>query len=582
MDGIRVAPTSSPGTGGNRVETENNYWLRKAAGRINRRGFIGGAVALGTGAAGLGIVGCGGGNGSGKLAVDATSTPAPTPAATQAARPGGTFLSGATGSISGVDPHNSVYNGAGIVPVVYNYLLREQAVMDAAVAKGVTYDLAASHKREADGITYTFNLRNNVKIQPNKYGIAERPLDSDDVKASFDRMADKKSAAGAFGFFNRWVDKYDAPDKQTVRLVMKKPYAWTEAVLGNNLYGAIVPKEWLADPNLKKDAVGASGFMVKQLTEGQVAQVDKNPNYYRTGRPYVDSWAMKQFADYTTWRTAFQAGQLDIYTPVNHDESNELKNADKTLVQYSDPSLDFDSFWMNVTQKPWDDPRARRAVNMAMNRKEYVDIIGHGVGEPIGPLTYAFKQALSPADLAKAQPFDVTGAKALFQQAGVTAFKFQHPTSSNVVDYVNIFVRQLQAAGVTATPEPQDAGTWVAGYFQGKLSASLSLNQQYMYPDHAMQWYHTGGIFGNNTYNTGQSDPELDDAIDKAAAIFDDAGQVKAYQDLQKLVLSKDPAMIHIFGQRTERLVKPYVKNYVAGLGSLWYTTLPDLWLDKA
>ncbi|HEY5477534.1 MAG TPA: hypothetical protein VIK11_12565, partial [Tepidiformaceae bacterium] len=46
----------------------------------------------------------------------------------------------------------------------------------------------------------------------------------------------------------------DAPDKQTVRLVMKKPYAYTEAIVGSSSRGAIVPQEWLASANLKKDA----------------------------------------------------------------------------------------------------------------------------------------------------------------------------------------------------------------------------------------------------------------------------------------------------------------------------------------
>lgn len=561
---------------------ETGYWERVTTQRLGRRRFVGGAAMAGVGAASLGLVGCGDDDDGGGVSAGATSTPAPTAVATPAPKKGGTYTTGATGPFAGVDPHNSVYGGAEIVPIVYNYLLRRQVAPAAADAKGVVYDLAESHKREADNLTYTFKLRGDVKIGPNKYNVSERVLDSEDVKASFDRMADKAKAASAWGFFNRWVDKYDFPDAKTVRLVTKKPYAWVEAVLGNNLMGAIVPKEWLADANLKKDAVGAGPFMLKQLTEGQQAALDKNPNYYRAGIPYVDSMVRKRFADQATARTAFQANQTDTYVAQNRDESNELKNADKSLQQFSDPGLGFNSFWMKITEKPWDDPRVRRAVNMAMNRKEFIDIIGHGVGEPIGPLTYAFKEALSKEELAKLQPFDVAGAKKLFQEAGVTEFKFQHPTSSNVVDYVNIFVRNMQAAGVAAKPEPLDAGTWVAQYFQSKLTASLSLNQTYQYPDHAMQWHHTGGIFGNNTYNTGFSDPALDEAIDKAAGIFDDAERTKAYQELQRSILAKDPAMLHIYGQRAEVLVRGYVKNYPAGLSSLGYWYDPEVWIDKA
>ncbi len=563
----------------------SEYWDSFWAKRRNRRSFLGGATAAGAGVAGFALVGCGGdddkgGGGGGKVAADATATPTPQQP-TQQAKNGGVYNTGATGPFAGVDPHNSVYNGAAIVPNVYNYLIRRQVAPEAAEKKGIVYDLAESHKMEADNVTYTFKLRTNVKIAPNKHGVPERPLDSDDVKASFDRMADPKSGANAFRFFNNWVDKYDAPDKQTFRVITKKPYAWTEASIGSNLFGTIVPKEWLASPDLKKDAVGAGPFMLKSIAEGQSSQVDRNPNYFRTGLPHLDSWVLKLFADQTTYRTAFQSGQIDVYAPTNHDESNELKNADKTIIQYSDPSLNFNSFWMNVTQKPWDDPRVRRAVNLATNRKEYIDIIGHGVGEPIGPMTYAFKEALSKDDLAKAQPFDVAQAKQLFQQAGVTSFKFSHPTSSNMVDYVNIFVRQMQAAGVTATPEPLDAGTWLAGYYASKLSASFSLNQQYMDPDFALQWYHKGGITGNDHYSTGWTDPDVDAAIDKAATILDATERTNAYHDVQKLILSKDPAFFPTFGQRVEAVVKPYVKNYPAGLGSFGYP-FNDIWLDKA
>lgn len=548
---------------------------------------MGGAAVTGLGAAALGLVGCGGGDDDddddgGSSAAAATSTTAPTIAA-EKVKTGGTYVTAFTGPFAGTDPHNSVYGGAGIIPVVYNYLLRQQATPDAAGAKGIIYDLAESHTLEADKLTYVFKLRSDVKIAPNSDNVPERVLDSNDVKVSFDRIANKAIGSNGFAFFNTWVDKYDAPDKTTFRLVTKKPYSWSTNVVGNNLMGAIVPAEWLVSADIKKRPVGAGPFMLKSLTEGQQAEMVKNPNYYRSGRPYVDGYTIKAYADQTTFRTAYQAGQTDIYTAQNRNEVNELKNADKTAIGYSDPGVGFNSFWMNTKEKPWDDPRVRKAVNLAMNRKEFIDIIGLGVGEPIGPLTYAFsKEALPKADLEKLQPFDVAQAKSLFQQASVTEFKFQHPTSSNVADYVNIFVRQMQAAGVTAKPEPLDAGTWVAQYFQSKLTASLSLNQAYQTPDAALQWYHTGGITGNGAYDNGWVYKDVDEAIDNAAQLFEPEARAKAYQDAQRLILSKDPAMIHIYGRREEVIVKGYVKNYPAGLSSLGTAFINDVWLDKA
>jgi len=561
--------------------TTDNYWLRAASSRLNRRKFVGGAAFAGLGAASMALVGCGGGNNSGsKIAADATSTPAATQAP-QTVKKGGSYVTAFTGPFQGVDPHGSVYGGSGILPMVYNYLFRTEVAPDAAAAKGIQYDLASSYKLESDKITYTFQLRNDVKVAANKNGVPERVIDSSDVKANWDRISDPKVGAIAYSQFHRWVDKYDTPDKQTVRLIMKKPYAYTEAVLGSNLRGSIVPQEWLANANLKKDTVGGGPLTLTQLTENQIAQLDKNPTYYRQDRPYIDSYVIKSFADQTTYRTAFQSKQIDVYGPTNHDENLQLKQADNTLQSFSDPSLGFVSWWMNTRMKPWDDPRVRRAVNLATNRKEYIDIIGHGVGEPIAVLTYAFKEALSADEVAKIQPFDVAQAKQLFAQAGVTQFNFQYPTSANAADYMNIFVRQMQAAGVTATPQPLDAGTWVTQYVQNKLSAHIALNQTYSTPDVAIGWHHTNGIYGNNTYDTGFSDPAVDAAIDTAAGTLDPAARLKAYQDAQRLVQSKDPAVIHFYGVRSEAVVYPYVMNFPAGLGSLGTAFINDVWLNK-
>ena len=568
------------------MNRDDNYWQRKLdSGRVTRRRFVGGAAVAGVGAAGLGIVGCGDDDsgGGGKVSADSTATPAPSAVATLTPKKGGVWNNGATGSIAGVHPFNSNFNGVYPIALAYNYLFVSNLQNP---EEGYHYDLATAHKAQADGVTWTFNLRSDAKIAPNKYGIAERPLDADDVKASFDYIAEKKNGTNAFAPFNDYFDKWDAPDKQTFRLVTKKPYAFTESVIAHNLYCPIVPKEWIAKgaDQMKADIVGAGAFVLKEATEGQVVRLEPNPNYWDKGKPYLNGIVSKQFADLVTYRTAFQAGQTDSYAPPNADEAKELVNAEKTLIRHSGPGLGYNSFWMNMKQKPWDDGRVRRAVNMAINRQEFIDIIGRGIGEPIGPITYAFKaEALPKEELAKLQPFDVAGAKALFQQAGVTEFKFQFPTSSNTPDYVTVFVRQMQAAGVTAKAEPLDAGTWYGQYLGSTLTASLSQNQQYITPDLAMTWYRTNGITGNNRFDTGFSDPEVDAALDKAASTLDAKARATAYQDLQRLVYKKDPAFVNFFGLRGEIVIRPHIMNYPANRATnLLYNMTKNIWNNKA
>jgi peptide/nickel transport system substrate-binding protein len=354
----------------------------------------------------------------------------------------------------------------------------------------------------------------------------------------------------------------------------------------NNLTSAIVPREWLASPDIKKNAVGSGPFTLQSLEEGGQALLAKNPTYWESGRPYLNTYTIRAFADQSTYRTAFSSSQLDVYNAFDLDEAKELEKTRKDVQLQEGPQLGgLKSFWMNVRMEPWNDPRIRKAVRLATNPAEYIGIIGRGQGVQTGPISYALKEYALPEEEAKQlQPYNVAEAKKLLEAAGQPnlTFKFQHPTSSNTNDYVNIFVRQMQAAGITAQPEPQDAGTWVANYFQSKLTASLSLNQEYSTPEFFLKWHTTKGIVGGGLYDTGFSDPEVDAAVKKASGTLDEQERIKAYMDAQKLIISKDPAFWFFFGVKANVLVANTVINYPAGTGdALGYGLRKDVWVNR-
>jgi peptide/nickel transport system substrate-binding protein len=563
---------------------EHNYWRNLTSKRTTRRSLLGGTAAAGVGLASLAAVGC-------SSSSNKTSTPAssqsPSGSASAAASPtqtpkaGGSYTEAFTGPFAGVDPHSSVYGGSGIVPLVYNYLIRDEMAVYPKL--GVIDDLAQSHKLQSDNLTWVFNLRPNVMIAANSQGVPVRALDSSDVLASWNRIKDPNSGSNGYAFASQWIDKMDTPDANTFRMVMKSPYAWTEANVGNNLIGPIVPKEWLSNANLKKEAVGAGAFTLTELVEGDHATMVKNPAYYKSGKPYLDKLIIRSFSDQATERTAFSAGQLDAYGAINQDEAKQLKAANAQLAYYHSKSTGFDSFWMHVKTAPWTDPRVRRAVNYAINRQQYITIIGDGAGEAIGPLSYVFDgYTLSAAQLKQYQPYDPAEAKKLFSAAGVTEFTFSYPAAYNVADYVNIFVKNMEDAGVTAKAQALDAATWLAGYYTSKLTASLTLNQEYQTPDFGLQWFVTGGITGNNHYDTGFSDPEVDAVVKKAATTLDESARKQAYIDAQVLIMKKDPPFVNIFGFYSDELVYPYIHNFPSDRGSFAYAFQEDMWTEKA
>jgi peptide/nickel transport system substrate-binding protein len=445
---------------------------------------------------------------------------------------------------------------------------------------GQVTDLAESVEVTDDGQTWVFKLRSDAKIAPNSHGVPERAMNSEDVLASFDRIANKDNGANGFATFALFIDSYEAPDDTTVQIKTKTPFSWFLEAIGDNLQGAIVPKEWLEKGDeIKSAAVGAGPYMLESLVEGDKAIMKRNPNFYIADQPYIDEVRTLIMPDTATRITAFRDRQIDIYLTDNGEEAASLVKDGITHVEHA--STSYNSFWMRTDAKPYDDERVRRAVNMSMNRDQYISIVGRGQGTAMGPLAPVFENyALSADELAKVQPYDAAEAKKLFEAAGVTEIQFAHPTSSTMPDYVQIMQQQLQQIGVAIKPTPLDAGTWVAGYFAGQLEASFSFNQSYKTPHFALQWYRTGGITGSNNYDTKYYSPAIDTAIDTAAGTFDEEARREAYREAQRLILASDPAFINVYNAASNTLYYSDIHRPLPGPGALDGSLLREWWIE--
>jgi peptide/nickel transport system substrate-binding protein len=558
------------------------YSSRVPAGRrLSRRALVRGGVLTAGGVATAVALACGGEKKQGgTTGAGGAAGAAPTTAPGQEPKAGGEWRGGGTGVIAGVDPHNSVYGGAGIVPIVYSYLVRTSLL---APDRGVLPELATAWEQLPDKVTTVFRLRSDAMIHENTRGVPVRPIDAEDVKASFERVADPRAAANGFSWMNRWVDKLEAVDKTTFRLVTKEPYAWTLHNVGNNLYSAIVPREWLASADLKKWAIGSGPYVLQSAEEGVGWSVVRHPNFYEKPKPYIATRTQKIFGDVATARTAFATGQTDSFGPQNSDEARDILKQRSDAVFYQDPSLGFHSFWMNTRIKPFDDPRVRRAIRRAVNPDEYIAIITRGDGVVIGALTYALKDyALSSDEVKRLLPYNPQEARQLLQAAGQANLVLKPEFATNLsADEVNIFTRQMQVAGVTVEGVPLDPGTWLSNLFNSKPVTSFHPNQEYATPDFALQFHVTGGITGNGKYDTGFSDPQVDADWKRAATILDEKERIKAYQDLQRLIISKDMADFHFYASKSNLLVTNALMNLQRGIGALGYYYYKDLWLNR-
>ncbi len=248
-------------------------------------------------------------------------------------------------------------------------------------------ELAASHSVAADGVTYTFKLRPNLKFSDGT------PLTSKDVVYSIDRAlqkATKSSTAGAYltlvkdsekalaGTKSTLIgDSLLAPDDNTVTIVTNAKAAYFLYTL--TYADAYVIEKKLIDQygtrfvdHLADGQGGGSGpFVVKNYTRGKEIDLIPNPNYYGA-KPQLKELIFPFYKDRNTAYKAYQTGTIEFASvPVEQlAGAKQLTNEFKSV-----PQLTTFYFAMNYLVKPWDNIKVRQAFALAINKDEIVHAV---------------------------------------------------------------------------------------------------------------------------------------------------------------------------------------------------------------
>src|SRR5262244_2388021 len=174
-------------------------------------------------------------------------------------RRGGVLLAAIAADAPSLDPHQeNTFATLQLVAPCYSTLLQ----IDPYNYPKVIGDVATEWKIAADGLTYTFKLRQGIRFHDGS------PLTSADVKATYEKIvfppsgvrSIRKNAYAA-------VTSIEAPDASTLVFKLKQP----SASLLDNLaspWNVIYPKKYLdKDPNyFKTNIVGSGPFKFKSHT----------------------------------------------------------------------------------------------------------------------------------------------------------------------------------------------------------------------------------------------------------------------------------------------------------------------------
>ncbi len=320
--------------------------------------------------------------------------------------------------------------------------------------------LATAWEQSADGLSWTFKLRQGVKFHDGQEMTAE------DVKFSLAAVARPEARASRTPQFRSSIKSMDIVDRYTVRINTHKPWA-TLAYDLSTLAGSeaiILPKHYIervgwTEFNSKPMGSGPGKFV--QHKAGNFIEFSANKDYWEYA-PQFDRFRYLVIPELGTRVAMLRMGQADIIKTTLSTVPEIEKSGFRIMSDPQPTSVRFHVFgtWLPAAG-PLADVRVRQALNLAINRQEMVDALFYGRGKPAavfpaGEITLGY-----PADL-KPYPYDPAKAKQLLAEAGhakgvtVTVYATAVPTFTQLQEVAGAVAGYWKQIGVDTKIIPTD------------------------------------------------------------------------------------------------------------------------------
>lgn len=499
---------------------------------------------------------------------------------------------------------NLTYLAQWFAGYVYSRLLKFKVGTDPAFSSNyfVEEDLAESLEVTPDGLTWIFRLRPNVRfhtIPP----VNGRPLDSLDVTLTLERFRKepKNANRAAFGSErNPIVDWAATPDAQTVIIKLARPYAPFRSLVANPQYLWVQPKEVVqgkVDPNEERGVIGSGPFIFESRQTDVFLRVRRNPDYFVTGRPYVDGVNILIIKDNAQELAQLQARRLD-YGLVDFENLENFRrtNPDARIWKFLPTLMPFIFFQLRDPNTPFRDDRVRKAVSMAFDRQALLKAYWGGEGEFHNQVPASMgRWWLDPRGKGMGEDgrwwrFDLKEAKALLAAAGFpNGFQTKYIYTNNAYgthfnQWAESVAGMLREVGIVPTIVVQDySREYIApgGTFTGGFDSGMVFALQTAWTDAHDYLFNTLHSASERNH-AGVRDAELNQLIDRAATILDEDERVKAVHELQRVHAKKMYYVPGCIGP-DHAVTQPWVKNFQRSATYGWGTeTAAILWIDKS
>ena len=375
---------------------------------------------------------------------------------------------------------------------------------------------------QTDDQTYVFKIREGIKFHDGS------DLTAEDVKFSLDRARN----SAAVSYIVNFIEEVTVDDDHTVTVKTTAPYAPTLRNLAIP-FAAIVPKAVVeADENaFIQNPVGSGPYKFVEWNHGDHVTLKAFDDYY-AGKPETENLIMKVIPETSQRTIALETGEVDLAYDLAVNDIPKV-NSDDKLTVYEIPSLTCWYVSMNMNKKPFDNPKVREAMSMAIDRQTIIDTINAGSGQTadaiIAPAVFGYYST-------GVKEYNPTKAKELLAEAGYpNGFSTTLWVNDNQsrIEMCQAMPAMLLEVGVQCNLEVLEFGSFISrttagdhdlAYF-GWTTSSGDADYSYYSLEHSTQQ----GAAGNRSF---LADPDVDKLIEEARSNTNEEERKELYKEL--------------------------------------------------
>ncbi|MDX1413561.1 MAG: ABC transporter substrate-binding protein [Candidatus Promineifilaceae bacterium] len=413
---------------------------------------------------------------------------------------------------------------------VYDYLV------DIDPQSNIIPRLATEWRSTDGGSTYVFTLADGVKWHDGS------EFSAADVVWTYERLRSTEGTPTADLFAN--IESIEATGDLEVTFKLAKPNSFFLYDLSDN--HALILKEGTSDADSNFNGTGP--FIVEQYSPEDRIEMVANEDYFIEGQPNLDRLEIIFFNDDAAAVDALIGGQIDLAMRMPTALFVTLQQ-EPGINTHSIPTNGFDLVRLRSDREPGNDPRVMQALKLATDREAIFNVVQQGFGAigndtPIGPLYEAY---FNPDVAPPAR--DVEAAKALLAEAGYDEsnpliLTLHTPDTGGRPDLAAVLKEQWAEAGVEIeiSVEPESVYYGDEGWLEVDLGITGWGSRPYP------QFYLETMLVTDAKWNESHfSDEEFDRLVTTAGTTVDDSERVKAYRQIQQLLVDRGPIMVPYF-----------------------------------